>query len=189
MRLSERYAVPVAAALLYEFINTRDQRRYIEHGAPHRAVDAIAEPATLLAWLRAQGLDAAEMPTPTMHHQTLALRDALRDFIATAPPMRRPDAALDRAAMHFPLIVSIGMGGAPQLMPAPGSGALGRVLAEFQTLQVTNQLARLKMCDSEECRWVFFDRSKPANRRWCSSALCGNRQKTRLYRSRLRAAL
>jgi hypothetical protein len=28
----------------------------------------------------------------------------------------------------------------------------------------------------------FYDRSKPGNRRWCSSVLCGNREKTRSYR-------
>ena len=40
-------------------------------------------------------------------------------------------------------------------------------------------LDRLKMCASDECRRVFFDRSKPATRRWCMSSLCGNRMKTR----------
>jgi predicted RNA-binding Zn ribbon-like protein len=33
---------------------------------------------------------------------------------------------------------------------------------------------------------VFFDRSKPATRRWCMSTLCGNRMKTRTYRERRR---
>ncbi|MGP0000293.1 MAG: CGNR zinc finger domain-containing protein [Acetobacteraceae bacterium] len=33
---------------------------------------------------------------------------------------------------------------------------------------------------------MFFDRSKLANRHWCSSDLCGNRQKTQTYRGRHR---
>jgi predicted RNA-binding Zn ribbon-like protein len=53
-------------------------------------------------------------------------------------------------------------------------------------LAKTDRLARLKTCASEDCRWIFFDRSKPANRHWCSSNLCGNRQKTRTYRLRHR---
>ena len=36
-------------------------------------------------------------------------------------------------------------------------------------------------------QWIFLDRSKPGNRRWCSSLICGNRQKTRDYRKRSRA--
>jgi predicted RNA-binding Zn ribbon-like protein len=42
------------------------------------------------------------------------------------------------------------------------------------------------MCASDECQRVFFDRSKPASRRWCQSTLCGNRNKTRAYRERQR---
>jgi predicted RNA-binding Zn ribbon-like protein len=53
-------------------------------------------------------------------------------------------------------------------------------------LSVTARLERLKVCSSEECRRVFFDRSKPGNRRWCSADLCGNRHKTRSYRQRQR---
>ncbi|WP_354138189.1 CGNR zinc finger domain-containing protein [Bradyrhizobium sp. LB11.1] len=44
------------------------------------------------------------------------------------------------------------------------------------------------MCASEECRRMFFDRSKPATRRWCMSTLFGNRMKTRAYRERQREA-
>jgi predicted RNA-binding Zn ribbon-like protein len=62
------------------------------------------------------------------------------------------------------------------------------VLAEFLALSASGRLGRLKMCSSKECNWIFFDRSKPGNRRWCSSLLCGNRQKTRDYRKRQKAA-
>jgi predicted RNA-binding Zn ribbon-like protein len=48
------------------------------------------------------------------------------------------------------------------------------------------RLARVKTCDSEECRWIFYDRSKLSNHRWCSSDRCGNREKTRTYRDRQR---
>src|SRR5665647_1702578 len=48
--------------------------------------------------------------------------------------------------------------------------------------------AALMLCAAEECRRVFFDRSKPATRRWCMSTLCGNRMKTRAYRERHRDA-
>jgi predicted RNA-binding Zn ribbon-like protein len=42
------------------------------------------------------------------------------------------------------------------------------------------------MCASDECKRVFFDRSKPGTRRWCQSTLCGSREKTRTYRERIR---
>ena len=63
---------------------------------------------------------------------------------------------------------------------------LSTVVAELYDGSVNGTLDRLKMCASEECRRAFFDRSKPATRRWCMSSLCGNRMKTRAYRERRR---
>src|SRR5262249_61053791 len=74
--------------------------------------------------------------------------------------------------------------GTVTLAAAPGSNGPGRVVAELYGLAKTDRLARLKACASEQCHWIFFDRSKPANRHWCSSNVCGNRQKTRDYRRR-----
>jgi predicted RNA-binding Zn ribbon-like protein len=59
-------------------------------------------------------------------------------------------------------------------------------MGEMYLLAITARLERLKVCSSQECRWVFFDRSKPGNHRWCSTARCGNRHKTRSYRQRQR---
>jgi predicted RNA-binding Zn ribbon-like protein len=63
---------------------------------------------------------------------------------------------------------------------------LGRVLVDLHHAAEIGNLDRLKMCASDECQWVFYDRSKPATRRWCSSTICGNREKTRAYRTRRR---
>jgi predicted RNA-binding Zn ribbon-like protein len=65
---------------------------------------------------------------------------------------------------------------------------LSAISAELYTGSITGTLDRLKVCAAQECRRVFFDRSKPATRRWCMSTLCGNRIKTRAYRERHRAA-
>ena len=65
---------------------------------------------------------------------------------------------------------------------------LSSVIAELYDGSRNGTLDWLKMCASDECRRVFFDRSKPATRRWCMSSLCGNRMKTRSYRERQRNA-
>jgi predicted RNA-binding Zn ribbon-like protein len=95
---------------------------------------------------------------------------------------------LNELSASFPLVVAASRGGTISLEPAPGSSAVARVLGELYLLAVTSRLERLKLCASEECHWVFFDRSKPGTRRWCSSALCGNRHKTRSYRQRQRVS-
>jgi CGNR zinc finger len=46
---------------------------------------------------------------------------------------------------------------------------------------------RLKVCDNEQCRWLFLDHSKNRSRQWCASASCGNRQRVRRFRERMAA--
>ncbi|TMI13474.1 CGNR zinc finger domain-containing protein, partial [Candidatus Bathyarchaeota archaeon] len=41
--------------------------------------------------------------------------------------------------------------------------------------------ARLKACSSDTCRYAFYDNSKNHTGKWCSMAVCGNRNKVRKY--------
>jgi predicted RNA-binding Zn ribbon-like protein len=191
MRLSERHSIPRELALLYEFVNSLDLRCFVEQGVPHPTGDEIGTPDQLRKWMRTRGLLArGATVNADAHRQALQLRKAIRDFIGTAPDARarRPElaASLSRAGTAFPLVVQARGNGLIALEPAPGASGLGSVLAELRRLDEVGALDRLKMCASNECHWVFYDRSKPGNRRWCSSILCGNREKTRSYRSRKR---
>ena len=47
---------------------------------------------------------------------------------------------------------------------------------------------RFRICANDTCAWVFFDESRPGNRRWCDMATCGNRAKARRHRARQRTA-
>lgn len=47
---------------------------------------------------------------------------------------------------------------------------------------------RLKSCDNPSCAMVFYDRGKNNRRRWCSTSMCGNRDKVANYRARKAAA-
>lgn len=193
MRLSDKFSVPSDIALLYDFVNSLDRRRFVEQGRPHVASDELATPAQLDAWLRARDLSEPDAQSTADDHQhALALRAALRSFLEFAPGERATSGAvaehLNAAAANFPLVVTVLKGGGVVLRPSRLSacGGLGVVLAEFQRLAETARLIRVKACASDECGWIFYDRSKPGNRRWCSSTLCGNRQKTRSYRDRRR---
>jgi hypothetical protein len=191
MRLSERYAVPPELALLYDFVNTLDERRYVENGVVHGGGDEIVTPRMLESWMRGHGLLHPGWHVDGRDHRAaLELRRTLRNFLVKQPE-HRPQAKesarqLVAASRKFPLMLAISDAGNVQLTPLPGSSALGSVLAQMIGLAETDRLARLKTCASDECHWIFFDRSKPANRHWCSSARCGNRQKTRAYRARQR---
>ncbi len=46
--------------------------------------------------------------------------------------------------------------------------------------------ARVTQCDGSDCTWLFLDRSRTGNRRWCSMSSCGNRAKARRHYRRSR---
>jgi predicted RNA-binding Zn ribbon-like protein len=46
---------------------------------------------------------------------------------------------------------------------------------------------RLRICDGENCSWLFLDRSKSGRRRWCDMAVCGNTAKSRRFYERSRS--
>jgi predicted RNA-binding Zn ribbon-like protein len=194
MRLAKKYAVPGELALLYEFLNSVDLRTYVEKGVQHVPSDELGEPAQLEKWMRERGLLASgESITLADHRRALELRSTLRTFLQILPnsasTVRERAEDLNRASNSYPLVVKVSKAGTLKLQPAHGAYGLGQVLAQFYALAETGRLHRLKMCSSDECHWVFFDRSKPGNRRWCSSFLCGNRQKTREYRKRTKSEL
>jgi predicted RNA-binding Zn ribbon-like protein len=47
-------------------------------------------------------------------------------------------------------------------------------------------LGRVKQCDDSACGWLFLDSSHRQNRRWCSAADCGNRDRARRHYERSR---
>lgn len=192
MRLAKKYDVPRELALLYEFVNSADLRTYFEKGEQHLRSDELETPAQLEAWMRARRLlKKGESVTRADHRRALELRSTLRSYLQleheARAAARNYSEALNQVSRFYPLAVGIDQTGRCRLLPAHGGNGLGEVLAEFFSLAESARLDRLKMCGSEECQWVFFDRSKPGNRRWCSALLCGNRQKTRDYRKRARS--
>jgi predicted RNA-binding Zn ribbon-like protein len=188
MKWSDKFGIPDDVALLYDFANSLDLRRYVEHGAVHDPGDELATPAQLEDWLRARGLlKKGAQVSRVEHREALQLREALRTFLAGAPANRMPTVGrLAVAAARFPLEVAPSADRALDLRPVAGraTSGLGHVLVQLLRLSDGGKLERVKTCDSDECRWVFYDRSKPSNRRWCSSERCGNREKTRTYRRR-----
>jgi predicted RNA-binding Zn ribbon-like protein len=59
-----------------------------------------------------------------------------------------------------------------------------RLLLAVERIQALGGWDRLKACPAEDCQWAFFDSSRNRSRTWCSMDVCGNRSKTRRYRSR-----
>lgn len=71
----------------------------------------------------------------------------------------------------------------------PGCAALVAAVARDAVDLLTDPVARalLRRCEGDNCPLVYLDTSRGHRRRWCSSEVCGNRE--RVARHRRRAAL
>ena len=60
---------------------------------------------------------------------------------------------------------------------------LGSIAFSFARSLVDQGRRRLRVCQNDDCRWIFIDRSKGNVRRWCNNATCGNRERVRKARA------
>ena len=194
-KASRKFKVPDQLANLYDFANTLDVRHFTHHGVPHVQGDELSGPRELGAWMAKRGLlFTGARITPPMFDVALQLRTSVRAYLQCNPAERRKNKeavqSLNTAMKLFPLVTRAQVDHRMVLGAARDDALAGlsAVVAELYDGSVRETLDRLKMCAAEECRRVFFDRSKPATRRWCMSTLCGNRMKTRAYRERQRNA-
>ncbi|MFC6018936.1 CGNR zinc finger domain-containing protein [Plantactinospora solaniradicis] len=166
--------------------------------------DDLAEVDSLVNWLNANGhpTDVRETGAAEVH-RALRFREALRDLLSVpaipgqpGPAAAEPNAdrpargriVLAEAAADLPLTVVVG----ETITLAPTrtglSGTLAAILAALALGDADGTLSRLKVCQADSCRWVFYDQSRNGSSRWCTMRLCGARNKNRSYRRRLREA-
>ena len=151
MRLSKKFAIPSDLALLYDFVNSLDARRFVEHGTAHDPGDELATPAQLRDWLATRGLlEGGVDISKAEHREALRLREALRNFLAVPPQARSSAAAaLVTATASFPLEVAVAADRGLGLRPvaARATSGLGQVLVELVRLSDDGRLERVKTCD------------------------------------------
>jgi predicted RNA-binding Zn ribbon-like protein len=193
-KTSRKYRVPDALALVYDFANTLDLRSFVHHGVKREPSDELGSAGDLAAWLAERGLPGGDgKVTRKTFHAALRLREGLREYLDPNPAERSRDGTrlrkLNESLEAIPFVVRVS-GGKPTMTMQPvqpdALAGLGAVVNQLYDASASGELDRLKMCASEECCKLFYDRSKPGTRRWCQTSLCGNRMKTRAYRERHR---
>lgn len=182
------------------FVNTLefDRGRVIEH---------LPDVATSLVWFHDHSLlhvetlaaeterlladdVAAERTLKRVHRVRAAIRELLVATVDRRPPGTRELDEMNKA-LRFHYVT--------YLVPAPDGvsldhkhegdpveGALAR-LAESVARELTEgRPERLRVCENEECRWIFLDTSHSGKRKWCDMRTCGNRVKVARHRQRRR---
>jgi predicted RNA-binding Zn ribbon-like protein len=182
--LTDREPAPGRLALVQRFVNTVDY----EHGR-----EVLSDPARLRRLLVELGLLSPDaVVSKADFGRALAVREALRALaLANNGAAVDPEqlAVLERAAAGGRLTVRFDGARAVLAPAAPGvGGALADLVGIVHTAMADGTWPRLKACKRDVCRWLFYDRSRNRSARWCQMAVCGNRTKTRAYRTRRRMA-
>ena len=187
----------------FDFLNTDD----LENGFP---VERIPTLKAALHWFTDRGVihsEGADLlctqaeANPNAAQRDLArihtVRHALREVADAIVEDRAPHpGALDTVnrALHARQVI--------ELVPAPDGvsvdhrhvgdpidDALARLADPLVGELTSGDPERIRICDNETCRWVFYDTSRTGRRRWCDMATCGNRAKAARHRARAKAAV
>ena len=140
--------------------------------------DALGDPTEGRRWARAHGGDGS------LAELTL-LRQA-RDVLWAVVRGENPPTALRpilEGVRRIPDLAPDGLRWAVETPPHAGL-AVEMVLAWAATEQ--RLPGRLRPCANDECRLFLLDRSRANRARWCSMAVCGNREKARRHYERTR---
>jgi predicted RNA-binding Zn ribbon-like protein len=163
-----RYDVPKAAPeplrLVQRFVNTVDHEHHREW------IGTASELADFL------GCEEAEVDVERAHE----LREALRMLLRAnngAPFDADALGAVNRAAAGVRLELDD-----RGRVVVGAEDPLARIVGVAFEAMLAGTWHRLKAC--RNCKWAFYDYSKNRSASWCSMQLCGNRLKTRAYRSR-----
>ncbi|MFJ8711651.1 CGNR zinc finger domain-containing protein [Streptomyces violaceus] len=166
---------------------------------PEERLDSVA---VLRAWITGSGLVPADTVLAHADAAWLAAFRELRDQVGrlvrgwSAPRARAYDFALARVndlatpAPPAPRAVRDEDGQLIRRLDGPPDcAALLAAVARDAVDLLTDPVARvaLRQCEGDNCPIVYLDTSRGRRRRWCSSEVCGNRE--RVARHRRRAAL
>jgi predicted RNA-binding Zn ribbon-like protein len=195
---------PVLGGLLcLAFVNSVLWRRSAEPD------DLLVDYPAMVAYLARVGLldesertalDAAATAHPVVarraHAEAIAVRETLFRLLSAVAHDERP-AAADLTALTTTLLDGL----AHLSVTAAAEGALvaswrgtgqrldwpiWEVAGSAAALVLSDQPSWLKQCPGDRCGWLFIDRSRSHSRRWCTSTMCGNRERARRHYQRAR---
>jgi predicted RNA-binding Zn ribbon-like protein len=156
-------------------------------------VDFLQDNASFARWIAHAGLAPAGNVSAE-RRSAVEMRATLRpafDLLASGEPLSdaligEVNACLAKAPVVYELLRE--SKASPYRLrerPAHGLPGVAASLArDFASFLTSYEPERLKHCDNPACTMVFFDRGKNNRRRWCSSDVCGNRDKVANYRAR-----
>lgn len=163
---------------------------------PSGAIDSLADPQSFLRWKSAVGL-GGDPPAVGEQEALVALREALEpafDALARGVPLPElsltvVNEALATRTTSQQLAIRAGVMVLDHRTLDTGPAIAATIAQDFAASAASGEKTRFKRCENPACSLVFYDRGRNNRRRWCSTTVCGNRDKVARYRARrMRAA-
>jgi predicted RNA-binding Zn ribbon-like protein len=188
-----------AGALCLDFANTLSWRRSaapIERLQTYYDLSRWAQQLRLISRREELRLRRQGAVRPGQSGRTLAQARALRETIfaifAAISERRVPDdrdlktleGYLKVAVAHSGLAAQDGAYHWAPIHQVGMARVLWSIALSAGELLGSARAARLGQCSGRDCRWLWLDRTRNQNRRWCDMAVCGNRTKARRFRER-----
>jgi predicted RNA-binding Zn ribbon-like protein len=173
--------VPRVIAVVRDFVNTTDHET---------GIDDLTTQADLARYFVQEHL--LEHP-PRVSAPDLALARELRSELRKGLEMNHDGVvgvspSPSSAFRSLPIGMDWGADGpALRATTAGARGALAKIGLAAHEAVTQGIWQRLKICSFDECEWAYYDNSKNRSRNWCEYG-CGNKVKTRAYRTRQRAS-
>ena len=156
--------------------------------------DVLTTDSDVVEWLRGAGLLADEETKAKAGLVVLARR--VRETIRTAIARRKAGKAIDVEELNAWLKESrswlklkaarSGVSVRRRWRAETNAEVLGPLVESAAKLLAEGEFELVRQCEDAECVLWFYDRTKSHRRRWCSPAMCGNKNKVREFRERQR---
>lgn len=173
----------VGGRLSLDLVNT------VSWPGTEQAHDWLSSEENVRRWLRAVGLPlprGGRIDLEGVREVRRLLAEVLRPMAHGKRPGRRDIAALSGAIAEASRARAIDPSSLRWRWSPPRTvrDALAPVLFDAAELVTAGDHHRLRFCPA--CDWLFEDRTRNGQRRWCDMADCGSRDKARRYYARTR---
>ena len=143
--------------------------RFSQPACSEKLDATVVEIVTLREWFREL---LADVKAQNKAHLSPKQRQRLNSELSKAPDILRIDETGGRLVLKSEKVLE-----APSDLACVIAGWIAELLCE-------GNLTLVRLCESQECTLWYYDRTKSHRRRWCSSAMCGNREKVAAHRAR-----
>jgi predicted RNA-binding Zn ribbon-like protein len=150
-------------------------------------VDRLIDLDGFTEWVTAVGLGSSALtPTPLPalsdrdRRATIELREGIRALVRDRDDVDPASStSINKAIDDLKLTVVYREGAFRSDSTTPLGRTLAPIVDALRDAMSDGTWLRLKVCARDKCQWLFWDNSRNQGSHWCTTDVCGSREKAR----------